>query len=79
MTACICVLGRVAIGRVIAAERYATLLARSQMDPGSADLHALFAFRTVRTLDMLDCVEMRAASIIHRWLERLPFGDARLA
>ena len=79
MTARICVLGRVAIRGVVAAQRDATLLARTQMDPGPADLHALFAFRTLRMLDMFDCVEMRAASIIHHWLERLPFGDAKPA
>src|SRR5262245_48233750 len=38
------VLAGVAIGRAVAAERDAALLAGPQMNPRRADLHALFAF-----------------------------------
>ena len=36
------------IWRAVAAERYAALLARAQMDPVIAHFHALFALLTLR-------------------------------
>jgi hypothetical protein len=60
------VLSRVAIWRAVATERDATRLARSQMDPVAADLHALLAFPSLRLLDGRDRVEMRAASVRHQ-------------
>ena len=59
------VLAGVPIRRTIAAERDAALLARAQMYPGCANLHALFAFAALRLLDRLDRVKMRAASASH--------------
>jgi len=59
------VLGRVPIGRVVAAQRRAALLARPQVDPLSADLHALIALMALRMLDRLDRAEVKTASIRH--------------
>ena len=43
--------GGVLIRRTVAAQRYPTCLARSQMHPVVTDLHALFAFGAKRLLD----------------------------
>jgi hypothetical protein len=56
---------RMTIRRAVAAQRFAALLARAQMDPGRADLYALFTFQTLRMFDILDCVQMRTTSISH--------------
>jgi hypothetical protein len=44
----------VTIWRRIAAQRRAALLARSEMDPGSADFHAFGAFTNRRLFDRFD-------------------------
>src|SRR4029078_7100544 len=41
------VFGRMTVRRVVAAPRPAALLARAQMDPGSAHLHAVLAFASL--------------------------------
>ena len=58
----------VLIWRAVTAERDATCLARPQMDPGAADLHALFAFATLRLFDGFDCIQVRTASGTHNRL-----------
>ena len=54
--------GGVLIRRTVAAQRYPTCLARSQMHPVVARFYALFAFETLRLFDGSDRVEMRTAS-----------------
>jgi hypothetical protein len=66
MSASVCVFTGVPIPRAVTAERGATCLARPQVDPVCADLHALFAFASVRLFDRLDRIEMSAASVRHR-------------
>ena len=58
------VLRRVLVGRVVAAERLAALLAGPQMNPGCADLDALFAFAALRLLDGFDRSDMSARRVI---------------
>jgi hypothetical protein len=65
MPACTRMFARMTIRRAVAAQRFAALLARAQMDPGRADLYALFTFQTLRMFDILDCVQMRTASVVH--------------
>src|SRR5262245_10710413 len=60
-----CVLAGVLIRRVIATERRAALLAGPQVDPSPADLHALFAFASLRTLDALDGADVGAGAVGH--------------
>ena len=48
MPAFVCVFAGMPIWRAVAAERYAALLARAQMDPVIAHFHALFALLTLR-------------------------------
>ena len=60
MTTCLRVRGGVAVRRVVATERPATLLACPQMNPLGADLHTLFALTPFRMLDTRNSVEMRA-------------------
>ena len=45
------VLGRVLVGRVIAAQRAAALLTRTEVDPLAADLDAVLTHVLVRPLD----------------------------
>ena len=54
----------VLIRRAVAAQRDSTRLARPQMHPIGTDLHAFFAFATMRLLDRLnlDRIQMRTAS-----------------
>ncbi len=61
------VLGCVAVWRAVAAERYAACLTRAQMYPGRTDLHAFFAFATMRLLDGFNRnrIQMRTASAAH--------------
>src|SRR6266702_2702069 len=61
------------IWRAITAERDATGLARAQMNPVAAALHALCAFGALRLLDCFDCIQMRAAAVIHDWLTVVRF------
>src|SRR5207237_8819151 len=51
MTARPRVLARVAVGRIVAAVRVAALLARPQVHPVRANLHAVVAFPPLRVLD----------------------------
>ena len=50
----------VLVWRAIAAERDSTRLARPQMDPLRADLHAFFAFAALRRFNRRDPIEMGA-------------------
>src|SRR5438552_13320962 len=51
----------VLIRRTVAAQRDAACLARPQMNPRRSDLHAFFAFATMRLLDRLNLnrIQMR--------------------
>jgi len=51
MPALVRVFAGVLVWRAIAAERDSTRLARPQMDPLRADLHAFFAFAALRPFD----------------------------
>ncbi len=57
----------VLIRRAVAAQRYAARLARPQMHPIGTDLHAFFAFATMRLLDRFngDRIQMRTPLSIH--------------
>jgi len=55
------------VWRAVAAERNATSLTGSQMNPDRADLHAFGAFAALRLLDCLNRIEMRTASVGHRF------------
>lgn len=57
------VLRSVLIGRIVAAERFAALLADPQMNPGCADLDALFAFPPLRKLDGCDRFDVSARRV----------------
>ena len=61
------VLAGVLIRRAVAAQRDSTRLARPEMHPIRTDLHAFFAFATVRLLDRLnrDRIQMRTSSRTH--------------
>ena len=61
------VFASVLIRRAVTAQRDATCLACTQMDPGAANLHALFAFATLRLFDRLNRnrIQMRTASGTH--------------
>src|SRR6476660_6146329 len=61
------VLAGVLIRRAVAAQRDATRLARPEMHPIRTDLHAFFAFATMRLLDRLDFnrIQVRTASATH--------------
>lgn len=72
MTARARVLARVTIGRAVAAEGLAASLARPQMHPIGTDLYTLFTFQALRMFDVLNCVEMRAALVIHNHSRRVP-------
>lgn len=73
MAACVRVLTRMPIRRAVATQRHATLLARAQMHPRGADLHALGALQTRWMFDLFDCVKMRTTTVIHNYLEFLLF------
>jgi hypothetical protein len=65
MSAGVRVFTRMPVRRTIAAERHAACLARSQMNPARAGLHAFLAFAALWLFDGLDRLEMRAASVRH--------------
>jgi len=65
MSAGVRVFAGVPIRRAVAAKRRSTCLAGAQMNPICADLYAFFAFATLRLLDRIDRVKMRATSIGH--------------
>src|SRR5713226_5302742 len=56
-------LGGVLVGRAVAAERGAALLARTQMDPRRADLHALRALPALGVSHGRDRGEMPAGTL----------------
>ena len=58
-------LASMTIRRTVAAQGYATCLARAKMDPKRADFHALGAFANFRILQRSDLVEMRTAATTH--------------
>jgi hypothetical protein len=57
----------VLIRRAVAAQRGSARLARPQMHPIGTDLHAFFAFSTMRLLDRLNLnrIQVRTASATH--------------
>src|SRR5262249_28326349 len=61
------VFSRVFIRRIVAAERYPALLARSKVNPTRADLDALLADALLRMFDGGDCLNVGADAVrIHR-------------
>ena len=58
MPALVRVLAGVTVRRAVAAERDAAFLARSQMHPVCAGLHAFFAFAALRLFDRRDRVDV---------------------
>src|SRR5438477_9668506 len=58
--------GGMTVGGAVAAQGGAALLARAQMDPLCADLHALGAFPTLGVPHRGDRSEMGAAGVGHR-------------
>jgi hypothetical protein len=77
MPAGVRVFAGVPIRRAVATERDATRLAGAQVNPARADLHAFFAFTTLRMFDLSDCVEMRAPSIGHHGMNLFHAATAR--
>ena len=67
VTTGMCVFAGVLIWRAVAAQSDSTRLARPEMHPIRTDLHAFFAFATMRLLDRLnrDRIQMRTASRTH--------------
>src|SRR5262249_46271711 len=59
------VLARVAIGRRVATERAAARLARAQMHPPCANLHALVALIVLRMLDRGDAFQVFTTTVCH--------------
>ena len=57
--------GGMSIWRAVATERDAARLARPQMNPIAADLHAFLAFAALRLLDGFNRVQMSTASVNH--------------
>ena len=62
-----CMFAGVLIWRAVAAQRDSTRLARPQMHPIGTDLHAFFAFASLRLLDRFnrDRIQMRTTSGVH--------------
>ena len=62
-----CMFAGVLIWRAVAAQRDSTRLARPQMHPIGTDLHAFFAFASLRLLDRFnrDRIQMRTTTDIH--------------
>src|SRR5438105_15213342 len=54
------------VGRAVAAQRRAALLAGAQMHPLRADLHALGELPALAVSDGADCLEMNAACVGQR-------------
>jgi hypothetical protein len=57
--------GGVTIGRVITTEGRPAFLAGAKVNPGRADLNALFAFETLRFQDGADGVDVPASLAFH--------------
>jgi hypothetical protein len=67
----------VPVRRAVAAECHAARLACSQVNPEAADLHALFAFPTLRLLDGFNRIQVSTAPVGHDALFACPlFADA---
>jgi len=64
-------LGGVAIRRVVTTQGRATRLTRAQVHPSCADLHALFAFPSLRVFDTRNGLDMDTRFVRHDPL--LPF------
>jgi hypothetical protein len=62
MPALVCVFAGMLIWRAVAAERDATCLAGSEMNPVVADLHACFAFAALRPFDRCDRGDVNTGS-----------------
>jgi len=77
MPARVRVFAGVTIRRAVATERDATRLARAQVNPARANLHAFFAFTALRMFDVNDRVEMRAPSIGHHGMNLFQAATAR--
>ncbi len=60
MSAGVRMFGRVPVRRAVAAQRDSTCLARPQMHPIAADLHAFFTFGALRLFDRFNRIQMRA-------------------
>ena len=55
----------VLIRRAVAAQRDSTRLARPEMHPIGTDLHAFFAFASLRLLNRFNRIQVRTASGVH--------------
>ena len=67
-----CVFAGVLVWRVITTQRHAAFLTSPQMDPGSADLYAFFAFLPLRSLDRGNRVDVRATLFRYHRVLSLP-------
>src|SRR5256885_6778367 len=65
MPACLCMLGGVAIWRVVATKRLAALLASSQVYPARPNLHALLTLSYLRLFDSRDRFYMSTGTASH--------------
>jgi len=63
MAAVACVLPRVAVWRIVTAQRGAALLARSELDPRRSNLDALVALQPFRVLDGVDRAQVAARRV----------------
>jgi hypothetical protein len=68
MSARVRVFARMTIGRAVAAQCDAALLACAQVNPERADLHALGTFANFGLLDGIDGIEMTTTAIGHNYL-----------
>ena len=59
------------VGRIVAAERFAAFLACPQVNPGCADLYALFAFSALWQLDGFDRSDVSARGVSRHGQSRL--------
>ncbi len=59
----VCVLGGVAVGRAVAAPRAATLLTGAEVNPLSADLHAVLALAADGKLYIIDRADVGARTV----------------
>jgi hypothetical protein len=71
MSTRVCVLGRVAIRRIITTQGRATRLTRAEVHPSCADLHTLFAFPSLRVFDARNRLDVGTRFVAHDSL--LPF------
>src|SRR5205814_10473807 len=59
--------GCVTIRRTITTKCNPAFLTRAQMNPGCTDRYAFGALTNLRLLDRFNCIEMRAATVSHRY------------